>query len=126
MHKVEAEVIRWIDGDTVVVAADVWPDIVAYAHIRLPGYDAPETGKPGAARAKERALELAPVGSTVVIELSGAKDLHPGSSKHPRSFIRFIGHVWRAGVHIHDTEDHATISEILTDEHLTKADWAQA
>ena len=39
---VEADVIRVIDGDTIVVDAHVWPDITVRVAVRLAGMDAPE------------------------------------------------------------------------------------
>jgi endonuclease YncB( thermonuclease family) len=39
---VEAEVIRVIDGDTIVVRAKLWPNLLAETHVRLAGVDAPE------------------------------------------------------------------------------------
>ena len=39
---VEADVVRVIDGDTIVVDAHVWPDITVRVAVRLAGMDAPE------------------------------------------------------------------------------------
>ncbi|MGE5506265.1 MAG: thermonuclease family protein [Actinomycetota bacterium] len=39
---VEAELVRVIDGDTIVVRAKLWPNLLAETHVRLLGVDAPE------------------------------------------------------------------------------------
>ena len=39
---VEADVVRVIDGDTIVVDAHVWPDITVRVAVRLAGMDTPE------------------------------------------------------------------------------------
>lgn len=106
-HSVEGVISSWIDGDTAKVMVNPWPDEWKLVHIRLEGYDAPETGKPGYWDAKNRAIELAPVGSTVHVLLT---------RKHTRTFIRYVGHIIPEGLT-------KSVSTILTEEHLSKADY---
>lgn len=108
MHQAEAVIVRWIDGDTVVVDVDCWPGIIAdNEHIRIVDYDAPERGKEGSAQAFARANELAPPGARVIVTLSSA---------HKQSFARKIGDIV--------LNDGTTVGDTLTVEHLTKADFA--
>ncbi|MDN5767512.1 MAG: thermonuclease family protein [Humibacillus sp.] len=53
-----AQVVRWVDGDTVQTTA---------GNIRLIGVDTPEAGKPGASTATAWANRLAPRGSRVLL-----------------------------------------------------------
>lgn len=107
-HGTDGTVVSWIDGDTVKVMVNPWPDDWKLVHIRLEGYDAPEAGNPGYYEAKNRAVELAPAGSQVHVHLT---------QKHSRSFIRYVGDVFAAG-------SEKSVAEILTEEKLTKADFA--
>lgn len=43
---VAAEVIRVIDGDTILVAAKPWPQQTMEVYVRLRGIDAPELNQP--------------------------------------------------------------------------------
>jgi len=47
-----ANVVRVIDGDTVVVDISLWPDLTQRATIRLAGIDTPELHGPACARPK--------------------------------------------------------------------------
>jgi micrococcal nuclease len=98
-----ADVIEWIDGDTVVLAVDVWPTLTENVHVRLDGVDTPEKGKPGAAEAKARDLQLAPVGSTLVLTAKA----HP-EDKYGRILARLT------------TADGISINGTLLTEHLAK------
>ena len=61
-----AEVIRWVDGDTVETTVGT---------VRLIGMDTPERGAPCSAKATANAERLAPVGSTVhLIPVQGRDD----------------------------------------------------
>lgn len=62
-----ATVIEWHDGDTVILAADVWPTLTETVHVRLDGLDTPELGTPGSLEAKARDVALAPVGATLTL-----------------------------------------------------------
>jgi hypothetical protein len=113
-HATHARVIRWIDGDTVVADCYVWPGVTITEHIRLTNVDTAEAGERGYQEAKDRVNELAPVDSVIEIVLVGSWN---SKNAHKRTFARLPGHVFH---------DHSgvTISEILTQEHLTKADFA--
>ena len=41
-HRVPADVIEVKDGDTVVVEARIWPNVIVYISVRVNGLDAPE------------------------------------------------------------------------------------
>lgn len=111
-HRAHGTVIRWIDGDTVVITADIWPGLQATEHIRLRGYDAPEAGKPGYWAAKERAIELAPPGSRCEVILHGEPH-----KLHRRSFERLVGSIIPEGSSI-------PVADTLIAEHLRKEDYA--
>ena len=107
-HSNRARVVRWIDGDTVVIDVDSWPgSIEDDQRIRLSGYDAPERGKRGYHEARNRAIELAPPGTEVGVVLD---------DEHAQTFDRLVGHIIPPG-------RATSISVILTEEHLTKADF---
>jgi micrococcal nuclease len=63
-----AEVVRWVDGDTVYLRVDLGFRMTAETDFRLYGVDTPERGRPGAAEASARVRELAPIGSTVRVQ----------------------------------------------------------
>lgn len=71
-YQYNAQVVRWVDGDTVELTVDVGFKLTYTSHFRLLGIDTPERGKPLAAEAKARANALAPAGSQVMI--ATAKD----------------------------------------------------
>ena len=62
-----ANVVRWIDGDTVELDVDLGFRLNYRDHFRLDGIDTAERGKPLAAEATALANSLAPVGSSVAI-----------------------------------------------------------
>lgn len=66
-YEYKANVVRWIDGDTVELAVDLGFRLTRQDHFRLDGIDTAERGKPLAAEAKAMAMRLAPVGSDVTI-----------------------------------------------------------
>lgn len=69
-YEYRAVVDRWVDGDTVELTVDLGFHIKVTDHFRLYGIDTPERGRPGAAEAKARANELAPVGAQVLASTS--------------------------------------------------------
>ena len=71
-YEYTAAVERWIDGDTVELTVDLGFHMTVRDHFRLFGIDTPERGRPGAAEAKARAAELAPVDSLVIITTTKA------------------------------------------------------
>ncbi|QKY79823.1 nuclease [Arthrobacter phage Bumble] len=68
MYSYLAEVVRWVDGDTVYLDVDLGFRMRSTASFRLYGVDTPERGRPGAREATARAEEFAPAGSVVRIE----------------------------------------------------------
>jgi micrococcal nuclease len=89
----DAEVIRWIDGDTVELDVDLGFRLRYRDHFRLDGIDTPERGKPLAAEAKARAMSLTPAGSTV----------HIGTTKGDK-YGRWLAVIWpSAGMPVNTT-----------------------
>lgn len=70
----KAEVIRWIDGDTVELKVDLGFHTKHQSNFRLHGINAPERGTPEASVAADLAGMLAPVGSTVVVQTFKSSD----------------------------------------------------
>lgn len=66
-YEYKAAVERWVDGDTVELTVDLGFHMTMRDHFRLLGIDTPERGRPGAAEAKARSNELAPVDTLVTI-----------------------------------------------------------
>ena len=64
----EAEVIRWVDGDTVDLRVDLGFRTWEETRFRLYGIDTPERGQPGYSEATAFAQSLAPIGVTFPIE----------------------------------------------------------
>lgn len=73
LYGYRAQVVRWIDGDTVELIVDVGFKMAMRDNFRLMGIDTPERGRPGAAEATARANVLAPAGSNVTVA-THAKD----------------------------------------------------
>jgi micrococcal nuclease len=79
-----AEIERWVDGDTVDVAADLGFYITVRVRLRLYGVNTPERGQAGYNEARAVAEVLAPVGTTVIIK----------TYKEPDKYGRFLAQVW--------------------------------
>lgn len=62
----DAEVVRWVDGDTVDLRIDLGFHIQVLERFRLFGIDTPERGKPLASEATRFCEEQAPAGSMLV------------------------------------------------------------
>lgn len=62
-----ADVLRWVDGDTVDLIVDLGFYVFIKARFRLDHIDTPERGRPNWANATAFSSEMAPVGSRVVI-----------------------------------------------------------
>lgn len=60
-----AEVVRWVDGDTVDVVIDLGFKVSLRERLRLLGVDTPERGQEGYVEATEFCEKLAPAGSRV-------------------------------------------------------------
>lgn len=63
MWSMPATVVRWRDGDTVIVDAHTSPGVTVRAVVRVYGIDTPEVGQPGHDEAKAAAEAVAPVGA---------------------------------------------------------------
>lgn len=61
----DAEVTRWVDGDTVWLDVDLGFRLRMAMDFRLDGLDTPERGKAGYAEASATVREAAPIGTTV-------------------------------------------------------------
>lgn len=68
MYDYKARVVRWKDGDTVVLHVDQGFGNYTEQSFRLVGLACPEKSQPGGVEAWKRAQELAPVGSIVYID----------------------------------------------------------
>ena len=67
MYAYSAQVIRWVDGDTVDLRVDLGFKLFAETRFRLYGIDTPERGQKNHDEAWHLAQSLAPVGATVQI-----------------------------------------------------------
>lgn len=67
-YRYNAVVRRWVDGDTVDLRVDVGFHIAYEDRFRLLWVNTPERSRPGYLDAISRVNELAPIGSTTVIE----------------------------------------------------------
>ena len=102
LYGYRAEVVRWIDGDTVELTVDVGFKMSMRDHFRLMGVDTPERGRPGAAEAKARMNELAPAGAQVTVA-THAKD----------KYGRWLAEVFTAA-------GDSSVNVVLIDEKLAK------
>lgn len=91
MYDYKARVIRWIDGDTVVLFIDKGFDDWCIQHIRLIRLYCPEIDDPGGPEAKARAEELCPPDSMVFCDTR--KSPVPIAIQNGRSFTRYLGTV---------------------------------
>jgi len=71
MYEYRAEVLRWVDGDTVDLLVDLGFTILVSTRFRLLGIDTPEKNRRASRAegiaAQEFAERLAPVGSVVLV-----------------------------------------------------------
>lgn len=63
-----AEIVRWVDGDTVDVIVDAGYDVYVRIRVRLQDINTPERGQPQFNEATAFAESMAPVGSTVYLK----------------------------------------------------------
>lgn len=91
MFDYKARVIRWIDGDTVVLFLDQGFENWTIQHIRLIGLYCPELDAPGGPEAKARAEQLCPPESMVFCDTR--KSPVPIAIQNGRSFTRYLGAV---------------------------------
>lgn len=80
MYNYKAEIVRWIDGDTVDMIVDMGFKMTTEQRFRLHGIDTPERGQAGFHEAREFAAFLAPEGSVVRVH----------TFKDPDSFGRYL------------------------------------
>lgn len=66
-YNYNAEVVRWVDGDTVELDVDLGFHLRYKDHFRLLGVDTAERGRPLAAEGKALSISLAPAGASVTI-----------------------------------------------------------
>lgn len=66
-YQYNAEVIRWVDGDSVWLMVDLGFRMSTYTYFRLYGVDTPERGQHGYAEAKAFVEKVAPEGTKVQI-----------------------------------------------------------
>lgn len=79
-----AEIVRWVDGDTVDVMVDAGYDVYVRIRVRLEDVNTPERGQPNFKEATTFSESLASVGSTVVLK----------TKKYERTFNRFVGEIF--------------------------------
>jgi len=68
VYEYHAEVVRWVDGDTVDLAVDLGFGVSKADRFRLYGIDTPERGEPGHNEATAFCMGAAPAGSLVTIQ----------------------------------------------------------
>lgn len=72
MYDYRAEVVRWVDGDTVDLMVDLGFTVLMVTRFRLLGVNTPETNRKASREAGKAATafveSLAPVGSTVLVQ----------------------------------------------------------
>jgi micrococcal nuclease len=91
MYDYKARIIRWIDGDTVVVNIDQGFGNWTVQHIRLIGLYCPKGDAPGGPEATARAEQLCPPGDLVFCDTRKAPE--PIPVQNGRSFTRYLGTV---------------------------------
>lgn len=85
-YQYRAEVVRWVDGDTVDLKVDLGFKLTHTGRFRLDGIDTPERGAPGYAEATAFCNRECPPGTTVLI------DSDPPMEKYGRYLVtvRFL------------------------------------
>ena len=68
MYEYHAEVVRWVDGDTVDMVVDLGFKMTAHQRFRIYDLDTPERGETGYHQAKLLAETSYPVGSKIQIK----------------------------------------------------------
>jgi micrococcal nuclease len=109
MYQYNARVVRWIDGDTVVMDVDLgfftW---LKDQHFRLASVGCPELNTPEGQAAAARARELAPAGTLLIVDTQKHKGGQLG-----RSFTRWL----TAAIRLNDGRDLSTV--LLSEGHAT-------
>lgn len=68
VYEYHAEIVRWVDGDTVHLKTDLGFGVYKTDVFRLYGIDTPERGEPGHNEATAFCMGAAPTGSLVTIQ----------------------------------------------------------
>ena len=103
---VSAEIVRVVDGDTILVEASPWPQQTIEVYVRLRGIDAPELHskceavRAEAERAQEALEEIIPAtGEVQLTRISGDKyfgrilaDVTTPDGKNPANLLLATGH----------------------------------
>lgn len=99
---VKNKVIRWVDGDTVILNVDLGFSVWSEQKFRLARINTPEKGQPGYAESVARVNELVPVGAEIAIDCMGL-------DKYGR---------WLAEVYIPGPSSPASINQMLLNQGL--------
>ena len=87
-----AEVVRWIDGDTVDLKVDLGFTVWVNQRFRLEGIDTPERGQPNYIAARDRANVIAPPGTKCIVQ-----------SRKTDKYGRYLGVIYSANVNVNET-----------------------
>jgi endonuclease YncB( thermonuclease family) len=85
----DCQVVKWVDGDTVDLKVDLGFSIFSKQRIRLAGINTPEKGQTNYSEARNKALELAPIGQQCSLVCHG-KD----------KYGRYIGNIAVGSVNV--------------------------
>jgi micrococcal nuclease len=90
MYEYKCTVIRIIDGDSAVISVDLGFRISMEMRFRLTGINAPELKTDAGKAAKQRLLELMPIGSEMIVRTK--KDRQEKYGRYLGLFIDSEGH----------------------------------
>lgn len=76
MYEYDAQVVRWVDGDTVDLRVDLGFGTSWASRFRLYGVDTPERGQPGYTEATAFCMGAAPAGAEVRIRSYRPEMMH--------------------------------------------------
>ena len=91
-----AELIRVIDGDTVRLSIEVWPDLFVETSIRVDGIDTPEKGGRAKCESERRAAEVTTQYTVDFMALS--EQIVVSEVKHGKFAGRMLGRISVDGV----------------------------
>ncbi len=92
VYTYRAQVVRWVDGDTVDLRVDCGFYTWVEARFRLYGINTPERGQVGYAEANAFVAAAAPVGSGIVVKTYKSAD----------KYGRFLAQVWVGELCVND------------------------
>lgn len=87
-----ADVIRWVDGDTLDVTIDLGFMVTTEQRLRLYGIDTPERGKKGYKEARQFCEGYAPAGTRVVVK----------THKTPEKYGRYLAVLYLGPTSLND------------------------